>query len=252
MRKRNSVVLVLLAALVVPSAAMAVPVDLELLLAIDVSGSVNSNEYDLQMQGYQAAFNNPLVMSKIDGGTSVAVAVVLWSGDGQAAKVVDWTLLSTGAESAAFGDSLPGVGQLFQGNTAPQEGINLGVTEILNNSYEGTRLVIDVSGDGAQNDPDTDGGETRDARDSAAANSVTVNGLAILTDQPNLDDWYNDNVRTTDGFVVAAADFNDFERAVNRKVLAEVSGVIPEPMTMAAMFMGVAGLAGYIRKRRAA
>jgi len=250
------VVLVLLAALaIVPSTAKAVAVDLELALLVDVSGSVDASEYNLQMQGYIDAFNSAAVYNKIAAGNGIAVCMVQWGGVGQESKVVDWTLITGQASSQAFATALGSVVRAYSGGgtlTAPGAAINFAVPEFTN-GYEGARLAIDVSGDGSQNDPvNPNPGHTNAARDAAALAGITINGLAIQTDEPNLGTWYTNNLKTSDGFVVAVDSFDDFGAAVQKKIITEVTGTVPEPVTMAAMFMGVAGLAGYVQRRRRA
>jgi len=258
MRNRKiPVVLALLTALAIVPSASAVGVDLELALLVDVSGSVDVtpvNEYGLQMQGYIDAFDNPVIQNKIAAGDGIAVCMVQWSGVSQQSKVVDWTLITNAAQSAAFADALESVVRAFDGGlTAPGAAINFAVAEFAaDNGFEGDREVIDVSGDGSQNDPTVGTSHTNTARDAADDAGIVINGLAIETDQPNLGDWYTANLKTPTGFVNAVDDFPDFGDAINQKILTEVTGVIPEPLTMAALFMGVAGVAGYIRKRRTA
>jgi hypothetical protein len=251
------VVLVLLAALaVMPSTAKAVAVDLELALLVDVSGSVDSTEYNLQMQGYIDAFNSAAVQNKIAAGSGVAVCMVQWAGTGSQSKVVDWALITDQASSQAFATSLGSVVRAFSGSgalTAPGSAINFAVPLFTGNGFEGTRLAIDVSGDGSQNDPtNPNPGHTNAARDAAALAGITINGLAIQNEEPALAVWYANNLKTTDGFVVAVDTFDDFGAAVQQKIITEVTGAVPEPITMGAMFLGVAGLAGYVRRRRAA
>jgi hypothetical protein len=258
MRNKITVVLALLTALaIMPSAAQAVAVDLELVLLVDVSGSVDTSEYDTQISGYVAAFDDATIQGKIAAGNGIAVCLVQWSGVGQQDKSVDWTLITDATSSAAFADAIEGISRPFTGTsalTAPGDAIDYAVAELASdNGYEGDREVIDVSGDGSQNDPtSSNADDTDDARDAADSAGIVINGLAILTDEADLDDWYTAHVKTPTGFVVVADDFTDFEATVNRKILSEVTGTVPEPLTMAAMFMGVAGIAGYIRKRRAA
>jgi len=247
--RKATVVLALLTALVItPSMAHAVAVDLELALLVDVSGSVDGSEYTTQMGGYSAAFRDATIQGEIAAGNGIAVSMVQWSSGNEQSQVVGWTLLTDAASSNAFADAIDAVVRAFDGLTAPGSAINFAVPTFDNNGFEGDRLVIDVSGDGRQND----GASTTAARDAADAADIVINGLAIQTDDSGLGAWYTANLKTPTGFVVIADDFADFEAAVDRKILTEVVGVIPEPMTMAAMFMGVAGIAGYIRKRRMA
>ena len=249
-KKSICAILVLVAALAaMPAGVHAASVDLELALLVDVSGSIDSSEYNLQMQGYVDAFNSPAVQNKIAAGNGIAVCMIQWSSLNLQSKVVDWTLLTDATSSAAFASQLASVGRASSGMTAPGSAINVALSEFAaDNGFEGTREVIDVSGDGSQND----GSSTAAARNAAAAAGITINGLAIQNEEPTLGLWYENNLKTSDGFVMVVDSFEDFDAAIQGKIISEVTGAVPEPMTMAAMFMGVASLGGYIRKRRSA
>jgi hypothetical protein len=226
------------------SVAPAAPVGLELLLLIDVSGSVDASEYNLQKQGYVNAFNDPAIqaaIATITGG--VAVAYAEWSGAAQQAKLVDWTLLTDAASSSAFATAINNTVRAYLGLTAVGSAINWGVAEMASNNYDGARKVIDVSGDGEEND----GANTAAARNAAEAAGIVINGLAI---GPNsLVTWYTNNLKTSTGFVIQAADFAAFDGAVKSKIGREITGV-PEPSTYALMGGGLLALA-FFRRRMA-
>ncbi len=245
-------------ALAATGQAHAVPVDLELSLVVDTSGSVNATEYTLQYQGYVDAFNSAAVQTAISNTTNgIAVNVVQFNIS--ASVQIGWTHLTNATDAANFANS---IAALFTpnvtsggGSTDIAEGIDLGTTEILGNAFEGDRLVIDVSGDGTQN-VSHDGlsgiAAVQTQRDIAELAGITINGLPILNDVATLDTYYTNNVITSDGFVVAAASFEVFRTAVETKILAEITDTnpVPEPGMLIIFGLGLAGL-GYARRRRA-
>ena len=227
--------------------AHAVPVNLELALVIDVSGSVSTGEYDLQMDGYRDAFNDSGVQAFIDAGNAVAVSVIMFGTN--ASKVIDWTLLDSAAAATNFATLLDSFARPFGGGTDIEDGVQLAVNELLaDNGYEGSRFIIDVSGDGTQNEP----GNPNTPRNQAEANGITINGLAITNDVPTLDTYYANEVITSDGFVVDAT-FQTFSQAAIRKIGREVTGdPLPEPSALVIIGLGLLGLGAYSRRRKAA
>jgi hypothetical protein len=221
--------------------ASAAPVGLELLLLVDVSGSVDAGEYALQKGGYVSAFQNPVIHNAIAGlPDGIAVAYAEWSGAAQQALLVDWTHIVDAASANAFAAAITGTARAFSGLTAPGSAINWGVP-LFNNNFEGLRLVIDVSGDGAEND----GANTSTAATNAHNLGITVNGLAI-GGGPALANWYQANIVTPGGgFLVVANDFADFEGAVTTKIAMEIS--VPEPASLLLMGIGLLGV-GMLRR----
>ncbi|MFL5332259.1 MAG: DUF1194 domain-containing protein [Geminicoccaceae bacterium] len=202
-------------------------VDIELVLAIDVSGSMDAGEQELQRAGLMAAFRDPAVIQAIkalpDG---MAVALVAWAGVGEQRTIVEWRRLTDDGSSedlaARVADALP-VHLGSSAYTAIGDGLIWSLRELAINGFEGPAR-IDVSGDGHSNC----GAYPQLVRDRAVAAGVTINGLAIENEEPQLADFYRRSVIGGPGaFVIAAADYQDFVEAIRLKLLRELA---PGPM----------------------
>lgn len=214
-----------------PAAAADVPVDLELVLAVDVSGSVDEDEALLQRSGYVGAFRHPEVQLAVTRGFlgRIAVAYVEWAGDGHQRLVADWHLVDTAEAAGAFADALAGAPLRTAAWTSISGAIRFSLPLFDGNGYEGTRRVIDISGDGANNA----GGDVTLARDEAVGRGVIINGLPIanerpsrfgLPQEPDLDLYYMHCVIGGPGaFIVVANDFHNFAEAVRRKLVLEIA-----------------------------
>lgn len=214
------------------AAAAEVPVDLELVLAVDVSGSVDPEEARLQRQGYIDAIAHPQVVEAITAGPMgrIAVAYVEWAGDHHQQVVVGWTLVDGAKAAEAFSNTLvetPAGTGLY---TSISAALDFVVPMFEGNGFEGMRRVVDVSGDGVNNR----GRPVSEARDAALAAGVTINGLPIINDRPNpfgtytprdLDRYYEREVIGGPGaFVLKAEGFHSFGEAILSKLLREIAG----------------------------
>jgi hypothetical protein len=199
-------------------------VDLELVLMVDASGSVDQQEYRLQRGGYIQAFRDPRVIDAIGSGyrRKIAVAYIEWTGPFLQAAIADWTVLSDAASIEAFAQRLQAAPRvLYGGGTSVGGAIQYGADAIDANRFAAQRKVIDVSGDGAN----TSGPPAKTARDRAVARGFTINGLPILTDEPALDRYYRDEVIGGPGaFMIPAKTFEDFARAIRTKLIREIAG----------------------------
>jgi hypothetical protein len=233
--RRIALLAALIAAPGVPAAAQEVPVDLELVLAVDISGSVDEVEALLQREGYIAALRHPQVIEAIQGGMfgGIAVTYVEWAGDHYQRTMLDWSLLD-GADSAyAFADALAETPLLTAHWTSLSGAIDYAVPLFDENGFEGFRRVIDISGDGHNNR----GRPVEHARDEAVATGITINGLPIVNDRPNpwggrppinLDLYYEQRVIGGPGaFMVVAEDYTAFASAILSKLLLEIAGETP-------------------------
>ena len=204
-------------------AAHAQNVDIELVLAVDSSGSIDGAEFALQREGYARAITHPDVLAAIRRGPHRAIALtfVEWSGPEIHTQVVPWTRITNAATArAAAARILAAPRTIFGGGTALGGAIDLGMALLAQNPYRGIRRVIDLSGDGANNR----GRWPSEARDAAVARGVTINGLAIEDFDFGLVAHFRDEVIGGSGaFVIRADGFDDFARAVVKKLLQELN-----------------------------
>lgn len=207
------------------SAQKSIEVDLALILAVDGSYSVDSSEFDLQMQGLARAFVNPAVIAAIKQGKlgRIAVVVIEWSGLQSQKVAVPWTIVSDDNSAHQFAGAVSAAPRLTVGKTSISAVINFGIFQLINSPVSARRHVIDISGDGIDNS----GVERPDAaRDRAVAAGITINGLTILNEVNNLDIYFNEHVVGGAGnFVIVANDYRAYGDAIRRKLLREILGL---------------------------
>jgi hypothetical protein len=203
-------------------------VDLQLVLAVDVSGSVSDERFRLQKEGYAQAFRNWRVLEAIRSGASRAIAVTMtqWTGPAQQMQVVEWMVIADEASMLAFAEAIDRTSrQLYGGGTSISGAIDHALTLFPSVGATGGRRVIDVSGDGANNR----GRPAAEARDEAVRSGVTINGLPILALEPNLDQYYTNNViGGPNSFMIVAETFEAFAEAVLKKLITEIAAIPPE------------------------
>lgn len=222
--------LALLAALaclgVAAPAARAAPVDLALVLAVDVSESVDAGEYELQHEGIARAFETPQLIDAIRHGRDGAIDVLVmeWSDRDKQAVTVDWTRIGDAASAKAFAAAVRATHRSSNGLTAIGDALIAAEAALARAPDQAARRVIDVSGDGMANI----GPPPQQIRDRLAAEGVTVNGLAILKTEPWLDSYYDQNVVGGPGaFLMQVGDFPSFIAAMQQKLLSEVTAARP-------------------------
>ncbi len=206
------------------------PVDLQLVLAVDASGSVDQRRFNLQKQGYVAAFRNPKVLNAILSGAyqSIAVSMFQWTGPLLQSEVIPWMVIRDAASAQAVSQAIDAVPRrIFGGGTSISGAIDFGVTRFARGEVQSDRKVIDISGDGANN-----GGRSASrARDDAVSLGITINGLPILSIEPWLEEHYRDEVIGGPGaFLVSARDFESFGDAIVKKLIAEIADIPPQAM----------------------
>ena len=220
-------------------------VDIELVLAVDVSRSIDGEEARLQREGYIAALLNPTVIGAIRSGFlgRIAVAYFEWAGYGHNKVIVDWTLVHDEVSAGAFAAKLAEAPLESARRTSISGAIDFAVPMFGANGYEGTRRVIDISGDG----PNNLGRLVTGARDEAVAAGIAINGLPIVNDRPSMFGWpsqadvdlyyVNCVIGGPGAFVVIADGIGDFASAILKKMILEIAGTSPahgEPGTVPA------------------
>ncbi|WP_240048346.1 DUF1194 domain-containing protein [Crenalkalicoccus roseus] len=202
------------------------PVDLALCLAVDVSASVDYDEFALMVGGYAAAFRDPGIAAAVAAGPrgAVAVAMLFWSDAGAQEVAVPWMRLDGEEAAAAFAEAVDLAPRLPRpGATALGEGMAAGLALLARCPAEATRLALDVSGDGRNNQ----GRPPGPVRDIGVAAGVTISALAVLDEEPDLLEHYREEVIGGPGsFVMHCPDYAAFAEAIRLKLRREIGGLL--------------------------
>src|ERR671925_44081 len=204
-------------------------VDLQLVLAVDASGSVDQRRFELQKQGYVAAFRDPRVLHAIQSGAEQAIAVTMvqWTGPEFQIQVLPWTVIKDVTTAHAFAAAIAATPRrLFSGGTSISGIIDYAVPLLSETQFKGPRRVIDISGDGSNNR----GRSAASARDDAVRAGIVINGLPILALEPDLERYFIDHVIGGPGaFVIAAKSYDTFAEAILKKLIREMATNEPCP-----------------------
>ena len=207
--------------------------DLEVILAADVSRSIDDAEFELQRKGYAAALSDPRVLTAIHGRTngSIGVCFIEWSGEEDQQVVVDWTEIRDEEDAGTVAAAILAAPRSFMGRTSISAAIDFATARFAAAKWQAKRRIIDVSGDGTNNS----GRAVTEARDQAIASGITINGLAIINDRPNLGYsahtqppgglpfYYRQNViGGPNAFLIVVQDFNSFADAMANKLAKEI------------------------------
>jgi Protein of unknown function (DUF1194) len=230
----------LIGGLLFPAPACADDVDLLLVLAADVSRSIDAAKFQLQRDGYATAVSDPRVLDTIRAGHNarIALSFIEWSGIGAQRVVIDWMTVGDAASAKDFGDRLLESPRSFADRTSISGAIEFAMAQLERAPFAARRQTIDISGDGTNNS----GRDVTELRDQAVAKGITINGLAILSETPlpwnpehtnppgGLDHYYRTNVIGGPGaFVMVAKNFESFGEAIISKLIAEVADVNEPP-----------------------
>ena len=210
----------------------AIPVDLQLVLAVDVSRSIDEVEAELQRRGYIEALTNERVIDAILSGENrrIAACYTEWAGTHYQVVVIDWTAIDSPAAARRFADKLAEAPRQSQSWTAVGAALAHAGQRFEASPFVAKRRVIDISGDGRTND----GPPAELVRDRLVAQGIVVNGLPVMMNRTNfgrppdltLDRYYEENVIGGVGsFMIVAESFEHFGRAVRTKLVREISGL---------------------------
>lgn len=195
--------------------------DVALLLAIDVSNSVDSAEYRLQVDGLADALTDPAIIDALVAGNS-AISVVQWSGIDRQSVTLPWSRIATARDVAALSQSARLMPRAYTlSGTAPAEAILFSLANF-GPVADCRRRVIDISGDGTPNI----GADVASARQQAQRDGITINAIAIESMGLAITNFYARQVITRDGFVVTARRHRDYPRAIRAKILRELAKAI--------------------------
>lgn len=212
-------------------ALAAEPVDIELVLAVDVSLSMSPMELDIQRRGYAAALTHERVLQAIADGVhgKIAVTYFEWAGSTSHTVVVPWTIIASRTDAEAVAAKLSAQPPSSARRTSVSAALEFGSDLFAESPFRGMKRVIDISGDG----PNNQGGPVTEARDAAVKQGIVINGLPLMTsggftgsyDIGNLDRYYSDCVIGGPGsFMIPVNDWSQFPEAIRRKLVLELAG----------------------------
>ena len=221
---------VMVGGLVVLAAAFSAPagarsVDIELVIAVDSSTSVDFDEFNLQVRGLAAAFRDPIVVAAIADGPygAISITVFEWADPKSQILAVPWTVIDGSTTANAFARRVDGMTRrVSRGGTSIAGALAFASVLFQKNPYPGDRQVIDLTADGRNNQ----GPAVDQLRNLLVARGITINGMVILNDDAELDGYFEDRViGGPDAFVEAAADYTDYAKAIRRKLIREIRGL---------------------------
>ena len=202
-------------------------VDVSLVLAIDASGSVEDDRFELQKRGFGSAFRNPKVLQAILAGDhqSIAVTMIQWTGPQLQEVMLPWTVISDQRSADSVATIIEATPRrLMGGGTSISGAIDQAVRMLDSSPFKANKRVIDISGDGSNNL----GRPAEQARDEAVRKGIRINGLPILAVEPDLEQYYRQNViGGPAAFVIPAKDYEQFADAILRKLVTEISQSSP-------------------------
>ncbi len=212
------------------SSAEEIEVDVELFLAVDVSRSMTPAELEIQRRGYAEALTSPDVLAAIQGGLlgRIAVTYVEWAGAASHRVIVPWRLVETEKQAAEIAHQIVMTKAQGMRRTSISGALAYASLDFADNGFSGLRRVIDISGDG----PNNEGDPVVEARDRAVSQGITINGLPLMTVDllsefwgiPDLDIYYQNCVIGGPGaFVIPVLEWDAFAPAVERKLILEIS-----------------------------
>jgi hypothetical protein len=219
-------------ALIVSPALAQTEVDLALVLAVDISYSMDPEEQELQREGFAEAFRSPLVHDAIRRGMlgRIAVTYFEWAGAADQRVAVPWTILDNPESIMAFASKIASIPLRRAQRTSISGAIDFGARLFERSGVEATRQVIDISGDG----PNNQGRFVTPARNEAVAQGITINGLPIMLRKPgyldieDLEGYFRDCVIGGRGaFMVPVREREQFPQAIKTKILLEIAGLTP-------------------------
>ncbi|MEQ8318785.1 MAG: DUF1194 domain-containing protein [Rhodospirillales bacterium] len=209
------------------------PVDLELVLAADGSGSIDDDELRLQREGYAAAIQHPKILDAIRGGyhQKIALAFVEWGAPWSQHTIVDWTVIDGPESAARFADALLAAPRMAESYNSISEAIVYSVNLIESNVYQGRRKIIDISGDG----PQMNGRPLPEAKALAMLAGITINALVVYKPgglrsgpygEPLIDHYQNDVIGGRGAFAHMAEGREQFAPAILKKMILEIAEAV--------------------------